>query len=274
MNAASGEKTQVLIETSVRLKLDQLDENLHRILEGALFEIPNQPGRDVQILPLKALPPKKGLSTNEGQARLIHDLASIELQAMELGLRTLIEFPEAHQAFREQLAEVTREEGKHLQLCLETLDQLEMPWGSFPTHSTLWSAVAASDSLLDRILIVHRYLEGSGLDATDNILRRLSGVPSSACSRAIQIIRRDEMGHVQFGSRWYHQLLHEQGLDARDDFAPRLAKLFNNIPRRVEPISRPLRIEAGFLEEEIDVLEEVRRRWLNPPKERIHKESR
>lgn len=270
MIAASEPKTQVLLETSAHGKLAALDENLEQLLKGGDWVIPLQPGRDVQILSLRGLPPKKGLATREGQARLVHDLASIELQAMELCLRTLIEFPDAPRKFREELAGIAHDEGRHFKLCLDTLDDLEKPWGSFATHSKLWAAANSSDSLLDRILIVHRYLEGSGLDATDTILRRLSGVPSAEATRTIEIISRDEMGHVQFGSRWYHNILKSEGLNSADDFEPRLMKLFKNIPRRVEPISRPLRLKAGFLDAEIDVLEMVRERWLKPGGAGIH----
>ncbi len=270
MNAASGVKTQVLLETSALGKLAALDGNLEQLLKGGEWTVPAQPGRDVQILALRDLPPKKGLSTREGQARLVHDLASIELQAVELGLRTLIEFPDAPRAFREELAGVTREEGKHFRLCLEALDNLGMPWGTFPTHATLWASVSASDSLLDRILIVHRYLEGSGLDATDTILRRLSGVRAPEAVGAIEVIRRDEVGHVLFGSRWYHNILKAEGLCSADDFEPRLMRLFKNIPRRVEPIIHSLRLQAGFLQSEIDVLEATRERWLKPGAARVH----
>ena len=72
------------------------------------------PARDISLLAPKELPEKKGLSFKEGQARLLHDLASIELQAMELGLRTLVEFPEAPKDFREQLWQITLSESEHL----------------------------------------------------------------------------------------------------------------------------------------------------------------
>lgn len=246
----------------MRLKLAGVEECLQNMLKGGRLEVPEAPGRDVQIWPIRDLPPKKGLSSREGQARLLHDLASIELQAMELGLRTLQEFPEAPEKFRQELAQVTYEESRHLKLCIDGLDSLGLPWGSFPTHIGLWQSVAAEDSLLDRILIVHRYLEGSGLDASDTLLRRLSGIPAGAALSAVEVIRREEVGHVQFGSRWYHQLVREAGLSPQDDFKPRLDRLFKRIPRRLEPIQPQLRAAAGFLPEEIEALEEFRERWL------------
>lgn len=264
MIAAKTRNWQVLNETSALSKLSGLDMALETLVSGGSIEVPHEPGRDVQIMPLRDLPPKKGLSTREGQARLVHDLASIELQAMELGLRTLAEFPDAPREFREELAEVTRQEGSHFGLCLRALDDLGMPWGSFPTHVMLWHSVAGDDSLLDRIVIVHRYLEGSGLDASDTILRRLSGVNAREALSAVSVIRRDEVGHVQFGSRWHHRLVGEAGGDFSDDLRDRLLRVFHRIPRRLEPINVPVRASAGFLEGEIAVLEELRGRWSKP----------
>jgi uncharacterized ferritin-like protein (DUF455 family) len=251
---------QVLVECSVMRKLDFLEGHLHALLRGAPAELPMGPGRDVQILPIRELPPKKGLSTREGQARLLHDLASIELQAMELGVRSLIEFPSAPAEFRAELAQVTLEEGKHLRLCVEALEELGFPWGSFAAHNGLWQCVSTEDSLLDRIVIVHRYLEGSGLDASATILRRLSGVRAGEALRAVEVIGRDEVAHVQFGSRWYHRLVREAGLDPGEDFRMRLEKLFSRIPRRLEPINDELRLSAGFTSDEIAALRGVQRR--------------
>jgi uncharacterized ferritin-like protein (DUF455 family) len=256
-------KAQVLVESRVARRLAHLEETLHDLLRGELLEVPGTPGRDVQILPIRELPAKKGLSTREGQARLLHDLASIELQAMELGLRTLAEFPDAPRAFREQLAEVTREEGKHLQLCLEGLEALGLPWGSYPTHVALWQATLPEDSLLDRIVMVHRYLEGSGLDASNTLLRRLGGVRAPETLRAVAVIGRDELKHVAFGSRWYHELVHTTGRSAEEDFPERLGRLHARVPRRLEPIQTDLRLQVGFTAHELQCLEDLRRRAQN-----------
>lgn len=255
-------QTQVLLEAQVWRKLDFLEGHLHNLLRGEAALVPTQPGRDVQIVAQRELPPKKGFSSIEGQCRLLHDLASIELQAMELGVRSLIEYPEAPPKFRAELAAVTLEEGKHLRLCLEAMEALGMPWGSFPAHNALWLCVSPEDSLLDRIVIVHRYLEGSGLDATTTILRRLIGIGEGAAEtfRAIKVISEDEVAHVQFGSRWYHALVREAGLDPAEDFRSRLVGLFSRIPRRSEPINEDLRRLAGFTESEVTTLLDFRKR--------------
>ena len=170
--------TNSLSEPIVYNKLKLLPGSIDLAFKG-LSVVPRAPGRDIQVVMADELPAKKGLSFKEGQARLLHDLASIELQAMELCLRSLSEFPEAEDAFRQELATIALSEGSHLQLCLDGIERLGYKWGDWPVHLALWHSTAPSDSLLDRILIVHRYLEGSGLDAGDTLLRRLSGVAMS-----------------------------------------------------------------------------------------------
>jgi uncharacterized ferritin-like protein (DUF455 family) len=256
MIASQAPKTQVLVEPQVYEKLRFLDSELHALLMGERRPVPERPGRDVQIWPIHKLPPKKGLSFREGQARLLHDLASIELQAMELAVRTLIEFPEAPAEFRDQLAEIARDEGRHLALCLRALEDLTLPWGSFPTHIGLWTAVHGEDSLLDRILIVHRYLEGSGLDASDTFLRRLDGVNAPVVTEPVRVIRQDEVAHVLFGSRWYHEIAKSQMLDPEQDFANRMLLLAQRLPRRKERISWDIRRQVGFTDLEIQALEQ------------------
>lgn len=229
---------------------------------------PLLPARDVTLLEAKLHPPKKGLSSPEGQARLLHDLASIELQAMELGVRTLADFPEAPEAFREQLMAITVNESEHLQMCLENIEALGYRWGDFPVHTHLWNATSADDSFLDRILIVHRYLEGSGLDAGDTFLRRLDSVHAPLVKAAVSTINKDEVGHVEFGSRWFFEVCKSSKLDAGKEFHERMIRLLGKIPKRVENLNWEMRRKAGFTESEIQALEELRRWFLVPKHER------
>lgn len=250
-------------------KINNIHEDCRVLLNNqAVYRGPEFPARDIVLLEAKLHPPKKGLASAEGQARLLHDLASIELQAMELGVRTLAEFPEAPAGFREQLAAVTINESEHLQMCLENIDALGFKWGDFPVHTHLWNATSIEDSLLDRILIVHRYLEGSGLDAGDTFLRRLESVQAPLVKSAVKTINQDEVGHVEFGSRWFFEICKNQKLDPGFEFHHRMIRLLDKIPKRVENLNHDLRKKAGFSEDEIAALEELRRWFLIPKHER------
>lgn len=249
----------------VRQKLDQIGPAIEMAFQAPMTSFPETPGRDALILTPGELPPKKGLSYREGQARLLHDLASIELQAMELGLRTLHEYPEAPGAFREALADITASEASHLKLCLDGIEKLGFKWGDWPIHNMLWAAVGSSDSLLDRVLIVHRYLEGSGLDAGDTLLRRLDSVLESPLHGIAKTILTEEIGHVEFGSRWYRNLCELEKIDPANDFPVRMKALRYKLPKRIERLSRPLRLQAGFTESELDYLESLRREIIKHP---------
>lgn len=227
--------------------------------------VPREPERDATILHPKQHPPKKGFSTPEGQARMLHDLANIELQAMELGVRTLVEFPDAPLEFREELKNITLQEADHLRMCLEGIDSLGFKWGDWPIHMALWRAVSPEDTILDRILIVHRYLEGSGLDAGDTLIRRLEGTSSkNTIQKIVKQINFEEIAHVDFGSQWYRKICHVDKIDPNTDFFSRMDSLRTKLPKRVEPINRDLRSKAGFSKEEITYYEELRLDFLKP----------
>lgn len=244
-----------LLLADIDEKLNCIETSCKQVNQGLAFEVPEVIARDVEVLPLKSLPKKPGLSKPKGQARLLHDLASIELQAMELGFRTLVEFPEAAQSFRQELTEVVLDEARHLQLCLNGLEDLGHFWGEWPVHTVLWQSVSAEDSLLDRILIVHRYLEGSGLDAGSRILEKLQGTSSGLVRSIVRVINEEEIGHVLFGSNWYRFFCGEQGLDPEEDFVDRMKKLSDRVPRRLEKFNYRLREQAGFSLAELEVLE-------------------
>lgn len=271
----TGHRPWAYERPNIREKIQGLEGDLHRTLLAG-FEptlSPLWPARDVQILPTKQHPPKKGFSTREGSARMLHDLASIELQAMELGLRSMVEYPEAPREFRDALAALTLSEGEHLKLCLDALELLGYKWGDWPVHCNLWAAVSSEDTILDRLLIVHRYLEGSGLDAGHHIIQRLkgllvSGVDTTSIDAArkalevLEVINREEVGHVLFGSEWYRHFCRAHHLDPDHDFPARMKALYVRLPRRFEKLNHDLRRRAGFTDAEILFCEEIRDSYL------------
>ncbi len=248
---------------NVNEKINLLRRQENQILElKERVQMPKLPARDALILDFKSHPAKKGFSTPEGQARMLHDLASIELQAMELGLRTLLEFPEAPLPFREELWRLTVSESEHLEMCLNEIQAMGFNWGDWPVNCGLWTAVSDQDSLIDRVVIVHRYLEGSGLDAGDTLLRRLAGVDAKGVQKVLKIINDEEVGHVMFGSNWYRKFCFDENLNPETDFTARMVKLRGVLPKRIGQVNHELRRRAGFTEKEIFYLERLRESFL------------
>jgi uncharacterized ferritin-like protein (DUF455 family) len=257
---------------------DEIERLLHRALigqEGALggppafgpSEIPmDAPGRDgFQIWPLPLHPPKPGLSRKEGLVRLLHDVANIELQAMELAVLTLNQFPDAPIEFREQLAEIARDEARHFSSCAKALADAGHSFGELPLHTSLWSVARGDQTLLDRVMTVHRYLEGSGLDSGESILMRLRGSPNRSlpAREIIQMIVNEEVPHVAFGSRWFREFCRLERRDPDHEFRQRLIELKERAPRPDQPALERRRA-AGFTESELSTLLELSRH--RPPR--------
>ena len=262
------------IETA-RQKIDRLPAVIEALLDTGKVELPKKdassvpevPGRDANVLSIKLHPKKPGLATREGQVRLLHDLGNIELQAMELAVRTLIEFPEAPTDFREELSEIALDEARHFSLCLDGIEELGSHWGALPVHAALWEAVcefentsesevARPGDLLGRVLLVHRYMEGSGLDAGARITEKLSGVnePYVKISREIVgTILREEIGHVSFGSRWYRELCRQREIDSDQHFRKHYPEILWHMPRTERP-AYAYRTQAGFSDSENDTV--------------------
>ena len=223
--------------------------------ESQKFTVPLRPFRDVEVKKASELPKRKGLSYLEGKKRLIHDLASIELQAMELGFRTLFEFfknPDIPEEFFKELSHITYEETLHLELCLNTLKEYGSEWGDFPVHLGLWSVSKQTDSLIERLLKVHRYLEGSGLDASFSLLGKVKTLnEAKPLVKLISRIAHDEISHVAFGSKWFVKFCEDKGLDRAVECKRILRQEKYCLPRRKERINELLRLDAGFTKEEI-----------------------
>ena len=247
-----------LYEKNIHQKIKLTESFCHKLLlsKRESFQVPISPGRDIACLSPKHHPNKKGLSQKAGLARLLHDLATIELQAMELGIRTLIEFNDQDQDFKEQLAEIILDEKKHLQLCLEGIDSLGFKWGDWPTHEILWQTTSKNDTILDRLLIVHNFLEGSGLDAGEKIQARLFHCQHKPTLYAIKTIAEEEVGHVRFGTKWYQENCKRLDLDPEKDFHSRLFSLYKKLPRRLEKLNHETRMKAGFTKKNLKSLKE------------------
>lgn len=256
--------TTCLQEPQVRAKIQRLESDLEQFWQGPGLQLPDSaPGRDAELWVPGVFEKRKGLSDRAEQARLLHNLANIELQAMELAFRTYAEFPHAPKDFREQLGALALSESRHLELCLDQLEELGFTWGTWPVHLNLWAAVSSEDSLLDRLLIVHRYLEACGLDSSTALQRRLVQSQAPHVEKTVKVIAEEEVGHVAFGSYWYHEICELEGLNPEEDFPARLRRLEARLPKRIESLNVELRRAAGFLDQELQAAEGLRRSFLS-----------
>lgn len=192
-------------------------QNLPVDTSSCLVEPQGVPGRPLRPLLVQPSALKsRAVGTPEGHASLIHALAHIEANAINLALDIVWRFSNMPEAFYRDWWQVAVEEALHFQLLEAHLLTLGYAYGDFPAHDGLWDmADRTRDDVLARLALVPRTLEARGLDATPAIRNKLVSIGDQPGAAILDIILRDEIGHVATGNHWYGVLCSQRGLDRK-----------------------------------------------------------
>ena len=201
--------------------------------------------------------PQRAVGTTEGRARLLHAIVHIEFSAINLALDHAARFRGMPQAYYADWIGVAAEEAEHFTMLRRRLNELGHDYGDFPAHGGLWEmAEKTAGDVLDRMALVPRLLEARGLDATPPIQRRLEQAGDDASARLLDIILRDEIGHVGLGDRWFRALCAERGIEAESTYRDLLTRY--RAPWPQAPMNESARLQAGFTPGELAALTEKR----------------
>lgn len=213
--------------------------------------LPGRPARPELIHPARV--PRRAPSKPEGLAALLHAIAHIEFNAINLALDAAWRFDAMPREFHLDWVRVAGEEAFHFTLLREHLATLGHDYGDFAAHDGLWSMCEKTKGdIVARMALVPRTLEARGLDATPQIQHKLRNVGTPAALRAVEIldvILRDEVGHVAIGNRWYKWLCEREGFDPVALY-PQLAERYA-APKLHPPFNEDARRRAGFSDEEL-----------------------
>lgn len=210
--------------------------------------LPGRPARPVLVPPAQV--PRRSPFTREGRAALLHAVAHIEFNAINLALDAVWRFADLPTAYYVDWLRVAAEEAHHFELLTVHLDALDGHYGDFDAHDGLWTMVIkTSHDVTARMALVPRTLEARGLDATPAMQRRLSQAGDHRAVEILEVILRDEIGHVAIGNHWYGWLCERQGLDPVAHYR-HLAQL-HGAPRLRHPLYLSARRLAGFSAEEM-----------------------
>jgi uncharacterized ferritin-like protein (DUF455 family) len=191
--------------------------------------------------------------TPGGRAALLHAVAHIEFNAINLALDAVWRFAGMPEAYYRDWIRVAGEEATHFGLLREYLASLGHDYGDFDAHDGLWHMAAATKGdAMARMALVPRTLEARGLDATPPMQDRLRRAGDLRAVEILDVILRDEIGHVAIGNRWYRWLCRHDGLDAETVY-PELAARYG-APRLRPPFNLAARRAAGFTQAELDAL--------------------
>ncbi len=253
-----------LIANTIDTKLELTERTMQAWRSNALslatqggakpISTPGRPAQPVLIAPEAV--PKRRLGTKAGWIALIHAVTHIEFNAINLAWDAVYRFHNLPECYYSDWIRVATEEAFHFCLLRQRLQDLGSDYGDLPAHDGLWEMAVrtATDPLL-RMALVPRVLEARGLDVTPGIIRKLRQAGDHQTAAVLEIIWRDEIGHVAIGSRWFHYLCTQRGLDAELTFRDLVQQYFTG--QISGPLHHAARQQAGFSTTELKELERL-----------------
>ncbi|HZV23250.1 MAG TPA: ferritin-like domain-containing protein [Luteimonas sp.] len=216
--------------------------------------MPGRPERPRLVHPRELS--KRGLGSPQGRAAFIHSIAHIELNAIDLAWDAVYRFRGLPAAYYADWVGVAGDEARHFQLLRTRLRDFGHAYGDFDAHNGLWEMAGktAHDGLA-RMALVPRVLEARGLDVTPAMIDKLRAVGDESTAGILEIILREEVGHVAAGSRWFRWYCEQVGVEPRARFRELLDEYAHGSLRG--PFNHAARLAAGFDAEEIAVLEQL-----------------
>ena len=213
--------------------------------------LPGRPDRPRLLAPKDV--PARSPFTLAGRAALLHAVTHIEFNAINLALDAAWRFAGMPVAYYRDWLRVASEEALHFTLLREHLLTLGHDYGDFDAHDGLWSmAQRTAHDITARMALVPRTLEARGLDATPPMQAKLRQAGDLRAVAILDVILRDEVGHVEIGNRWYRWLCARDGLDPIGHYDTLTAR--HQAPRLRPPFNLEARRAAGFTDAEIGLL--------------------
>jgi uncharacterized ferritin-like protein (DUF455 family) len=210
---------------------------------------PKRPARPEHpvLRPPRDMPRRRNFGATAGRIALLHALAHIELNAIDLAWDIVARFSDCGlpRAFFADWLCVAAEEAEHFGLLASRLEELGSAYGALPAHDGLWEAASATaHDLIARLAVVPLVLEARGLDVTPQMILRVERAGDSESAAIFTRIYRDEIGHVAIGLRWFDRLCRAHRLDPETAFHDRVRRYFSGALK--PPFNRDARERAGL----------------------------
>lgn len=253
--------SESLAECRLEKKLELSRLNAEKILSGKVqikplakestIIPPGKPEKPVLISPKKV--PKRNIKTMEGRAAMIHSFAHIEFNAINLAWDLMFRFQDMPDEFYSDWARVALEETKHFMLLRKRLQGMNYDYGDFPAHNGLWKiAEDTAHDILLRLAVVPRILEARGLDVTPDIINRFQEIDDDETVSILILILKEEIGHVQVGTRWYRYICEKYKKDPDSTFRKIIDEYAPS--NKTKKINKDARLSAGFSQSELDYI--------------------
>lgn len=209
-------------------------------------ERPARPSRPVLLAP-RDMPKRKSGQSRAHRIALLHALAHIELNAIDLAWDIVARFAqeELPRSFYDDWVTVAEEEALHFSLLADRLAGLEAAYGDLPAHDGLWQAAEeTAHDLLARLALVPLVLEARGLDVTPATIAKLERAGDQDSAAVLRRIYQDEIGHVAAGRRWFEHVCGKRGLEPVATWQSLVRRHFRGSLK--PPFNDDARAAAGF----------------------------
>ena len=213
--------------------------------DAAAPDAPGRPARPELLDPREM--PKRRRGGAAGRIALVHAIAHIELNAIDLHWDMAVRFANADMppGFVDDWVSAADDEAKHFGLLSDRLIALGSSYGALPAHAGMWRAAADTvDDLMGRLAVVPMVLEARGLDVTPGMIAAFAKAGDEETVAALEVIYREEVAHVAFGAKWFNFLCGSKGLDPKDAFHDLVRKYFKGALK--PPFNDPKRAEADL----------------------------
>lgn len=191
--------------------------------------------------------PRRRPGSPQGRIALLHAVAHIELNAVDLHWDILARFSEVEMplGFYDDWIKAADEESKHFNLICDCLEALGSHYGALPAHAGMWRAAEDTRAdLMGRLAVVPMVLEARGLDVTPGMIEVFRKAGESRTVAALEVIYAEEVGHVAYGSKWFHFLCGRHNIDPKDEFHRLVRHYFHGSLK--PPFNAEKRAEAGL----------------------------
>lgn len=150
--------------------------------------------------------PKRKPGTLAGRIALLHAVAHIELNAVDLHWDIIARFTDTPMplGFYDDWVQAADEEAKHFNLICDCLEVMNSRYGALPAHAGMWRAASdTAEDLMGRLAVVPMVLEARGLDVTPGMIEIFRKAGDEGAVAALEVIYGEEVHHVAYGSKWF-----------------------------------------------------------------------
>lgn len=213
-----------------------------------VLEKPSYEGYLNIVLP-KEVKQRKHFDTPEGKKILLHTIAHIEYSAIDLAIDAVLRFSGLPSEYYYDWLEVAHDEVRHFEIIHELMNQMGVEYGDYEVHTNLFEAMKNTQTLVERMAIVPRYLEANGLDQNLKIIKKLESNPDPINKQILEllyIILEEEVDHVRKGDRWFKYACEKENLDPQSTYLEILEKFYPGSTKKHLQLNFEARKEAGF----------------------------